>query len=92
MIKKFRHKGLRAFFESGTLAGIQPTHKERLKLLLDALHSAGSLGELKRPGFFLHPLQGQLAVRWSLRVRANWRLTFEFYEENVVDLDYEDYH
>ncbi|MFD2368032.1 type II toxin-antitoxin system RelE/ParE family toxin [Pseudoduganella sp. GCM10020061] len=92
MITKFKHKGLRAFFESDTLKGIQPTHQQRLRLLLNALNGARTLGDLNRPGFALHPLQGKLKVRWSLRVRANWRLTFEFEDGNVVDLDDEDYH
>jgi len=92
MITKFRHKGLRAFFESDTLKGIRSTHERRLRQLLDALRNARTLGDLNRPGYDLHPLQGKLAGRWSLRVHANWRLTFKFEDGNVIDLDYEDYH
>jgi predicted naringenin-chalcone synthase len=42
MIVSFRHKGLEAFFRSGTQAGIQPIHAKRLREMLTALHAASS--------------------------------------------------
>jgi len=32
MIRSFRHKGLRQFFEKGTLSGIQAHHANRLRM------------------------------------------------------------
>ena len=32
MIQSFRYKGLRRFYESGSLAGIQPQHAKRLRM------------------------------------------------------------
>ncbi len=32
MIKSFRHKGLKKFFESASIAGIQPQHSKRLRM------------------------------------------------------------
>jgi proteic killer suppression protein len=29
-------------------------------------------------GLGLHPLKGELAGRWSVKVNGNWRLTFQF--------------
>ena len=40
MIQSFRHKGLRQFYESGSLAGIQPAHAKRLRMQLAALSFA----------------------------------------------------
>lgn len=40
MIKSFRHKGLRQFFETGSVAGIQPHHVGKLRLQLFALNRA----------------------------------------------------
>ena len=37
MIKSFRHKGLKSFFESGSVAGIQPAHSKRIRMQLVAL-------------------------------------------------------
>ena len=58
MITSFRHKGLRKYFESGSLAGIQPAHANRLKMQLAALDTAQVIEDMDIPGFRLHPLKG----------------------------------
>jgi proteic killer suppression protein len=92
MIASFRHKGLRKYFESGSLAGIQPAHANRLKMLLAALDTAQVVEDMDIPGFRLHPLKGSERGRWSIWVNGNWRVTFEFENGNAFVLDYEDYH
>lgn len=92
MIKSFRHKGLRRFYEVGTKSGIQPKHAGRLRLQLSALDTAHRIEDMDIPGYRLHPLKGKLKGRWSIWVSGNWRLTFEFKDGNVHILDYEDYH
>lgn len=92
MIKSFRHKGLRKFFESGSISGIQTTHAKRLRMQLAALDTAQAVEDMDIPGFRLHPLKGKLRGRWSITVNGNWRLTFEFQDGNAYVLDYEDYH
>lgn len=92
MIQSFRHKGLRRFYESGSLAGIQPQHAQRLRMQLAALDSAQVIEDMGIPGFRLHPLKGADRGRWSIWVNGNWRLTFEFRDGQAYVLDYEDYH
>ena len=92
MIQSFRHKGLKRYYESGSLAGIQPKHAKRLRMLLAALDTAHVIGDMEVPGFNLHPLKGQGKGRWSVWVNGNWRVTFEFREGHAYVLDYEDYH
>lgn len=92
MIKSFRHKGLAKFFETGSRAGIQPSHAKRLRMQLAALDTASVIDDMDIPGFKLHPLKGPERGRWSISVNGNWRLTFEFTESDVRILDYEDYH
>jgi toxin HigB-1 len=92
MITSFRHKGLRKYFESGSLAGIQPAHANRLKMQLAALDTAQVIEDMDIPGFRLHPLKGSDRGRWSIWVNGNWRVTFEFENGNTFVLDYEDYH
>jgi proteic killer suppression protein len=92
MIQSFRNKGLRRFFESGSPAGIQPSHAKRLRMLLAALDTAQSIDDMNVPGFRLHPLKGSERGRWSVWVNGNWRLTFEFSKGHAYVLDYEDYH
>lgn len=92
MIVSFRHKGLRKFFETGSVAGIQPHHAFRLKNLLAALDTAEFAEDMNQSGFHFHLLKGMQETRWSIRVNGNWRLTFEFHHGNCYVIDYEDYH
>ena len=92
MIQSFRHKGLRRFYESGSLAGIQPQHAKRPRMQLAALDSAQVSDDMDIAGFRLHPLKGADRGRWSIWVNGSWRLTFEFRDGQAYVLDYEDYH
>ena len=92
MILSFRHKGLEAFFLSGSVAGIQPIHAKRLREQLTALNVATSPADLARPAWRLHGLTGNRQGFLSLTVQANWRLVFRFDGANVELLDYLDYH
>ena len=92
MIQSFRDKGLRRFFELGSVAGVQPRHANRLRMLLAALDTAKSIDDMDIPGFRLHPLKGAERGRWSVWVNGNWRVTFEFKDGHALVLDYEDYH
>ena len=44
------------------------------------------------PGFRLHPLKGDRARQWSVRVSGNWRVVFRFEDGEAVDVDLIDYH
>ncbi len=92
MIKTFRHKGLQAFFTTGSLAGIQPHHATRLKRQLVRLELAKHANDMNIPGWGLHSLSGNLIGHYSVTVNGNWRMTFTFEGEDVVLVDYQDYH
>lgn len=64
MIQSFRHKGLRRFYESGSLAGIQPQHAKRPRMQLAALDSAQVSDDMDIAGFRLHPLKGADRRQW----------------------------
>jgi proteic killer suppression protein len=92
MIRNFRHKGLETFFFSGKAKGINPNHAARLHVRLDAMNAATDLEQLNQPGWRLHELSGDRKGTWSLTVTGNWRLTFQFAEQDCWEVDYEDYH
>jgi toxin HigB-1 len=92
MIRTFRHKGLQAFAETGSKAGIQPAHAKKLRILLTALDAANRPMDLNAPGYGLHPLRGDLEGHWAVSVSGNWRLTFAFEGEDAILVDYVDYH
>jgi proteic killer suppression protein len=92
MIVSFRHKGLEAFYRSGSTKGIQAAHAAKLGRILGLLDVAVSSGDLNLPGFKLHPLKGNLKGHWSIWVNGNWRVTFRFVGADVELVDYQDYH
>jgi proteic killer suppression protein len=92
MVKSFRHAGIEKFFKTGSKAGIQPAHAAKLSTQLYALDTARSPSDLNTPGWRIHRLAGDLQDHWSIRVNGNWRLTFRFEGEDVILVDYLDYH
>jgi len=44
------------------------------------------------PGWRIHELTGDRAGAWSISVSGNWRITFRIEEDEIADLDLEDYH
>ena len=92
VIKSFKHKGLRRYYETGSKVGIQAKHAGRLRLQLAALDTARAVEDMEVPGDRLDPLKGRAKNRWSIWVSGNWRVTFEFKDGNAHVLDYEDYH
>lgn len=93
MIQNLRHKGLKRFYETGSLAGIQPRHAEQLTDILTALDAASRPEDMNLGGFRLHPLKGGRKGQWAVTVAANWRVTFAFDEQgDAIDVNYEDYH
>jgi proteic killer suppression protein len=77
-MKSFRHRGVEKFFRTGSKAGIQPAHANKLRLQLFALDNARHPGDMGAPGWTLHPLAGELKGHWAVSVSGNWRLTFRF--------------
>ena len=92
MTKSFSHKGLQAFFQRGTKAGIRPDHAPKLARLLARLDMAANASDMNLPGWGLHPLSGGLGHHWAVSVNGNWRMTFTFDGTDAVLVDYMDYH
>lgn len=89
---RFRHSGLRRFWERQDSSRINPDHLARIARLLDDLAAADKPSQMDLPGLGLHQLTGALRGHWSVRVSANWRMTFRFEDGEAVDIDLIDYH
>jgi proteic killer suppression protein len=92
MIKSFRHKGLKAFFEEGSRSGIQAFHSPKLSRILARLDEACCAADMNLPGWCLHSLKGTLKGHFSVVVNGNWRIIFKFEGEDAILVDYKDYH
>ena len=89
---RFRSNALRRFWERNDARRLPPDMLERISDLLDDLDSAQHPGHMNLPGLRLHQLAGNRRGTWSVRVSANWRLTFRFIDGEAVDVNLEDYH
>ena len=92
MIKSFAHKGLEKFYRTGSRAGIQAIHAEKLRLILGLLAEATNIRDMNGPSLALHPLKGDKKDFWAVTVQANRRISFKFIEGSAENVDYEDYH
>jgi proteic killer suppression protein len=92
VIKTFRHKGLRRFFEDDDGSKLPPAMQERIRLILSVLHAAPEIEGINLPTFRLHPLKGDWQGYFAVTVRANWRIIFRFVDGDAYDVDFVDYH
>lgn len=91
MIRGFKHKGLEKFFSTGSKAGIQAQHAERLRVILGRLGASIAPQDMSLPGLDLHQLKGDRKGTWAVKVSGNWRITFTFVGKDAGAVDYEDY-
>lgn len=92
MIVGFKHKGLKAFYETGKAKGIRPDQARRIGTILAIMDEADQIEALDRPAMRLHPLTGDRKGIWSVSVNGPWRITFTF-ENGAFDLlNLEQYH
>lgn len=90
MVRTFRSKPLRQFFETRKSDKLAVQNTARISRILRALDVATKPEDMNLPGYFFHGLEGE--QRWSVRVTANWRVTFGWDGADVIDVDLEDYH
>ncbi len=90
---RVRHEGLRALAEQDRRRQLPGDLVPKLRRILTLLDEARDLGDLAaQPGYRLHPLRGDMAGLWSIRVSGNWRVVFRFEKNEAVDVDLVDYH
>ena len=92
MIKSFKHKGLKNLFYHGDRSGIKPEHASKLLRILDRLDASLNPQDMNLPGYKLHELKGKEKGTWSVWISGNWRVTFQFEENDAIAVDYRDYH
>jgi len=92
MIRSFKHRGLKRFYERDDRSGIRADLGDTIQEILTVLDNAVSAQELALPGYRLHPLKGGLKGFWSVTVRANWRIIFRFEGPDAFDVELIDYH
>ena len=92
MISNFKHKDLELFFTKSSLKGIPAQYATKIDRILDRLDSAKEPEDMDLPGYKLHALKGDRKGAYAVSVTGNWRITFEFTGQDVLNVNLEDYH
>jgi toxin HigB-1 len=92
MIRSFRSRALKRFWERADPKKLPAQDIERITLILRLLDDAVVPEDMNVPGLHFHALQGDKRGRYAVTVRANWRFTFVWIGEDADEIDYEDYH
>jgi proteic killer suppression protein len=92
MILSIRHKAVKALYNEGDTSKLPAENLEKIRRILTRLDAAKQPQVMNYPGSDFHQLKGDLKDFYSVKVRANWKIIFRFVGEDVVDVDYLDYH
>lgn len=94
-IRNIRHKGLRRFIEKNNPKGLPQDYLAKIADIMAFLIDMEDIEEVSDlQKYKPHLLSGDRAGTYSFHVTPNWRITFKHdAEENeLYDVDYEDYH
>jgi proteic killer suppression protein len=94
-IRNIRHKGLRNFVEKNNAKGLPPDYVAKIADIMAFLIDIEDIDEVfDLQKYKPHRLSGDRADTYSVHVTANWRITFrhDADENELFDVDYEDYH
>ena len=91
VIGSIRHKALRNYWTKGRAQGLNAEWISRLRRILSALEAAERPEQINYPGSYFHPLKGDRAGRYAVRLTANFRVAFGWDSDGARDVDIEDY-
>jgi toxin HigB-1 len=92
-IRNIIHKGVKHLYTEDIPRGVSSAIVNKLRMMLAFLQDMESEDELRTiPVWKAHRLSGYRKGVSSLHVTPNWRLTFHIDENEICDLNLEDYH
>ncbi|MBI3264955.1 MAG: type II toxin-antitoxin system RelE/ParE family toxin [Acidobacteria bacterium] len=92
-VRSIAHKGLRRLYEENSSKGLSADTVDKLRKMLTFLDAMENPEELRAlPLWKAHVLTGDRKGTWSLHVTRNRRLTFRIEDDEIIDLNVEDYH
>ena len=91
--RSIAHKGLRRLYEDNSSKGVSADTVDKLRKMLTFLDAMQNPEELRvLPTWKAHILTGDRKGTWSLHVTRNRRMTFRIEDDEIVDINLEDYH
>ena len=92
-VRSIAHKGLRRLYEDNSSKGLSADTVDKLRKMLAFLDAMQHPEELRAlPTWKAHILTGDRKGTWSLYVTRNRRMTFRIEDDEIIDINLEDYH
>ena len=92
-VRSIAHKGLRRLYEDNSSKGVSADTVDKLRKMLTFLDAMQTPDELRAlPTWKAHILTGDRKGTWSLHVTRNRRMTFRIEDDEIIDINIEDYH
>jgi len=92
-VRSIAHKGLRRLYEDNSSKGVSADTVDKLRKMLAFLDAMQNPEELRAlPTWKAHILTGDRKGTWSLHVTRNQRITFRIEDDEIIDINLEDYH
>ena len=93
MIRSFKDKDTRRFFEGTHVARRFQAFKDQATRRLTTLDSTEKLGDLAGlPSNRLKALHGDRAGQYSIRINTQWRICFKWIDDAPSEVEIVDYH
>ncbi len=93
MIQTFRDTRTEDIFHGKHVRGIEVKLIKKVRRRLELLNAAVKVEDLYfPPSNKFHALQGFSPTRYAIWVNNQWRISFEWREDNAFDVYFEDYH
>ncbi len=91
MIKSFKDRRLKRFYERNDRSKLPSEMVERIDEILTTLDAALTVQVMNLPQYRLHALSGDRKGQWAVTVHAIWRIVFRF-DDEPEDVELVDYH
>ena len=92
-VRSIAHKGLRRLYQDNSSKGLSADAVDKLRKMLAFLDVMQDPEQLRAlPTWKAHILTGDRKGTWSLHVTRNRRLTFRIDDDEIIDINLEDYH
>ncbi len=93
MIKTFLDKQTEALFNKGSYRKVDKVLAKKARKQIDRVNAAVRLEDFYfPPSNHFESLEGHNPTRFSIRINKQWRISFEWRENDAYKVLFEDYH
>jgi len=92
MLISYNEKGMGHFYTNESREPIPVENGDRIERILHRLDIIKNPEDMNIPGYWFRSIKTERKVEYSIAVNENWRITFGFDGQNVIDVNLEEKH